>query len=178
VWHEKTTTITGMTSATWIALFNNYPVSGCGTGSADCVYSMAFAPMPLQGTNTIQTWTQKFPSTSPPARYNHAMAFDSVRGQVVLFGGTDETQNLRQVRDTWVWDGTNWTQKFPSTSPPARENHAMAFDPVRGVVVLFGGVGTSGSTMNDTWVWDGLTWTQNFLLPHLPPSHSTRWLMT
>ena len=46
------------------------------------------------------------------------MAYDSAHGQVVLFGGQDA--NLNALNDTWVWDGTNWTQKFPQTIPPAR----------------------------------------------------------
>jgi uncharacterized protein (TIGR03437 family) len=79
------------------------------------------------------------------------MAYDSAHHQVVLFGGGDED-------DTWVWDGSNWTEKFPESSPPARTNHAMAYDSAHGQVVLFGGI--SGlHLLNDTWLWDGSNWT-------------------
>jgi len=54
------------------------------------------------------------------------MAYDSTRGQVVLFGGLDA--NSKVLGDTWTWDGTTWTQKSPDTSPPARAGAAMAYD--------------------------------------------------
>ena len=39
---------------------------------------------------------------------------------------------------------------------PARSGHAMAYDPARGRVVLFGGSGTGrGHGFEDTWEWDG-----------------------
>ena len=53
----------------------------------------------------------------PPAREAAAMAFDSTTNQTILFGGFSNGQLLN---DTWSWDGTKWTQLFPSNSPPAR----------------------------------------------------------
>ena len=103
------------------------------------------------GTN----WTQKFPANSPTPRYVHAMAYDSVHSQVVLFGGYD----FGYCGDTWTWDGTNWTQQSPASSPAARSGHAMAYDAAHSQVVLFGGSNNNGN-FNDTWVWDGANWTQ------------------
>ncbi len=95
----------------------------------------------------------------PSPRSIHAMAFDSVRGQVVLFGGQTADQLLN---DTWVWDGSNWTQEQPSQSdPPARSGHAMDFDTAHGQVVMFGGFDSS-SPLGDTWLWDGMQWTPVF----------------
>ncbi len=87
------------------------------------------------------------------------MAYDAARGQVVLFGGINPNSGV--LNDTWVWDGSNWTQKSTQTSPPAREGHAMAYDIVRGQVVLFGGLDAKLNTLNDTWLWDGINWTQS-----------------
>ena len=84
-------------------------------------------------------WTQKLPQTSPPSRGSFALAYDSAHGQVVLFGGDRATANGIPPNDTWVWDGDNWTQKSPQTSPPARHRHAMAYDSAHGQIVLFGG---------------------------------------
>ncbi len=65
------------------------------------------------------------------------------------------------MNDTWVWDGSNWTQKFPAVSPPGRSFSAMTFDSTRNEIVLFSGFGGSGvSNLNDTWVWDGFNWTK------------------
>lgn len=88
-------------------------------------------------------------------RNSHGLAYDPVRQQVVLFGG----YNGNSMGDTWTWDGTNWTRRFPATSPADRWGHRMVFDAARGEVVLFGGTRSTGR-LNDTWVWNGTTWTQ------------------
>jgi len=95
---------------------------------------------------------QLSPPTAPPARYFHAMAYDKLRGRVVLFGGRTSTG----LNDTWLWDGSNWTLIEPQTKPSPRYGHAMAFDEARGVVLLFGGY----SSFNDTWIFDGSNWIQ------------------
>jgi uncharacterized protein (TIGR03437 family) len=102
-------------------------------------------------------WTQKSPQSSPPGRESHAMAYDSARGQVVLFGG-GSTRTRIGANDTWVWDGSNWSQKSPQVSPPARFEHSLAYDSARAQVVLFGGI--TNDVVNDTWVWDGSNWSQ------------------
>jgi len=88
------------------------------------------------------------------------MVYDAARKEVVVFGGSQPGGS--DWDDTWTWDGTTWTQKFPTTSPPGRQFHAMAYDAARGQVVIFGG----GSIIdlfapkNDTWLWAGTNWTQ------------------
>lgn len=43
--------------------------------------------------------------------------------------------------------------------PQARVSHALAYDPIRNYVVMFGGL--QGSTqIGDTWTWDGVSWVQ------------------
>jgi uncharacterized protein (TIGR03437 family) len=105
------------------------------------------------GTN----WTQQSPAMSPPGRYEHSMAFDTAHGQVVLFGGYTYI-NDTLFNDTWVWDGANWTQKSPQTSPPGVAQFAMAYDTAHSQVVVF------GSGLNETWVWDGTNWTMEMPL--------------
>jgi hypothetical protein len=80
------------------------------------------------------------------------MAYDSIRGVTVMFGGYGDTF----FGDTWEWDGTSWTLRS-GAGPAPRTRHAMAFDSARGVTVLFGGYG--GGPLGDTWEWDGRTWT-------------------
>jgi hypothetical protein len=72
---------------------------------------------------------------NPPARAGAAMAFDAANGIVVLFGGNGKSSNMR---DTWLWNGSAWTQAHPSTSPPALSGAQMTFDPVSRDVVLVG----------------------------------------
>src|ERR1700730_446690 len=52
---------------------------------------------------------------SPPPRANAAMAYDSRRAKVVLFGGYDLQ---RTMADTWLWDGHGWTLASPTAAPP------------------------------------------------------------
>src|SRR5205807_121344 len=61
--------------------------------------------------------------------------------------------------DTWTWDGSNWTQQRPATSPPKRFGAVMTYDVARDRVVLFGGQqGADAAFLGDTWTWDGRTW--------------------
>lgn len=91
------------------------------------------------------------------------MAYDSARGEVVLFGGA---HNFAYLSETWVWNGMTWAQRTPATAPPARCCHELEFDSARAQVVLFGGASTSA--FGDTWLWDGTTWTEKF--PSTSPS--------
>jgi hypothetical protein len=97
-----------------------------------------------------RTWTlQPTAGGAPSARYLHAMAYDSERNLVVLFGGHQYNA------ETWVYDLLNdtWTQKFPSSSPSGRHAHAMTYDSARGLVVLQGGRDSAGLS-NQTWTYD------------------------
>jgi uncharacterized protein (TIGR03437 family) len=120
---------------------------------------------------TAPNWTRQIPQNFPPARLSHAMAYDSAHGQVVVFGGANGYGGIyisaQALDDTWVWDGSNWTEKAPQTSPSARAGHSMAYDAAHGQVVMFGGY-SDGVVSSDTWVWDGSNWTQK--TPQTSPS--------
>ena len=91
------------------------------------------------------------------------MTYDTARKRTVLFGG----QNYGFFSDTWTWDGTNWREEHPATSPPGRSDPAMAFDGATHEVVMFGGF-CFGCFYGDTWVWNGTDWRQ--LFPSSSPS--------
>jgi len=102
-------------------------------------------------------WTQRFPATSPSARANQAMV--QMGNNVVLFGGegVDSNGNTVTLGDTWIWDGTNWSQITSfgifgtGAKPPARSRAGIAYHPSSGKVVMFSGVNSSG-LLTDTWV--------------------------
>ncbi len=104
-------------------------------------------------------WTDVTPvSGNPSPRALHAMAYDPANGVTVLFGGLGTSST--HFDDTWEWDGSSWTDVTPTgTSPSARRGHAMAYDPIRDVAVMFGGA-VGGSLFADTWEWDGSSWTE------------------
>jgi hypothetical protein len=113
------------------------------------------------GTN----WTEQFPATSPPARFDAMMAYDSALGETILFGGFGSGSG--DLADTWAWNGSTWTELSPTTSPSAREASTMVYDPSISELVLFGGYeNSSDTTLSSTWTFNGTTWT------HLTPATS------
>ena len=116
------------------------------------------------------SWVRMYPATSPSPRSGAAMANT---GQTdVLFGGCCVAAGLPSegliFEDTWVWNGTTWTEVASASNPLGRQFHAMAYDFARGVTVMFGGVSSLSGNLNDTWEWDGSTWTQ--MTPVTSPS--------
>ncbi|HEY3411493.1 MAG TPA: hypothetical protein VGM51_00400 [Armatimonadota bacterium] len=115
------------------------------------------------------TWTQ-VASTGPPARSDLAMAYDSARHKVVLYGGSFYDTANRYLNDTWEWDGSVWKQ-VAVTGPGQRAEHSMAYHPGRGKVILFSGTSASASQLADTWEFNGTAWAQ---LPPTGPSARLR----
>jgi len=115
------------------------------------------------------------PSNSPGPRTWHAMAADPVTGKVYVFGGQDDMGNIRD--DLWEWNGDKWVECPADIKPPARFDTALAYDPARKSLILFGGSPAGSNSMYgytdvlaDTWEWNTGTrkWTQ--LFPALSPS--------
>ncbi|MEZ4368726.1 MAG: kelch repeat-containing protein, partial [Kofleriaceae bacterium] len=93
----------------------------------------------------------------PAGRKRAAIAYDSARARVVVFGGA--TSDGTRLGDTWEWDGDLWTDVTPATGPTPREGAAMAYHAARMRVVLFGGRDDT-RVRDDTWEWDGATWSE------------------
>jgi len=110
------------------------------------------------GAAMAQMWTQLSPPNSPPATRLAAMVYDAAQGNVVMFGGSGPAYANFRTNNTWVWDGSNWSQLSPPNSPSPRDGAKMVYDPIRQELVLYGGTTQSGD-VHETWVWDGLTWT-------------------
>ena len=81
---------------------------------------------------------------------SHAPPWSRIVGLLLLSGGTA----LGYAQPV-----TSWTQ-MPRPGPPARSFHAMAYDEVRQVAVLFGGRMLDGTLLGDTWEWNGAHWAQ------------------
>lgn len=75
----------------------------------------------------------------------------TLNDQVVLFGGG----NGADLGDTWVWDGSTWTE-LTIAGPAARGGTAATA--WNGNIVLFGGE-AGGVYQSDTWTFDGSAWT-------------------
>ncbi len=147
------------------------------------VFGGADAALAVNAETWVRTgmdWTNPTVVTSPPARGEAAMAYDPKRHEVVLFGGGASAGDAGiSFDDTWVWDGTTWTQRLPEPRPAARRGAVLAWDPSSEQLVLFGGrtflttgTATSEVKLSDTWTWDGTAWTEHTSLLRSPsPRH-------
>ena len=157
------------------------PASGSGSASGFAMATDAQrGVLVLLAANSPATWTwdgrawrsqPHTPLLQP--RSDTAMAYDSARGRIVLFGGSNfSTGNNTLLGDTWEWDGTQWTPQAVGIAPPARAMHGLAYDAARGCTVLFGGgAPIANNPLGDTWEWNGTTWRQRFPA-HAPVARS------
>src|ERR1035437_9175905 len=78
-----------------------------------------------------------------------------------MFGGMD-SMSSQPLDDLWEWNGTTWAQVTADVRPPARADAAMAYDPARKSLILFGGTSYYDSSVyNETWEWSSTRgWTQ------------------
>jgi hypothetical protein len=86
-------------------------------------------------------YVDRDPIPWPHPRTSTAVAWDPDARRLVIFGGYDSSGD--PLGDLWFWDpgcGQMISPPRPSTGwPLPRADHAMAYDPVRRRVLLFGG---------------------------------------
>jgi hypothetical protein len=169
--------------ATWTQM--SPPTSPSARGFASMSYDAAtqqlvlFGGEPTSGFISVladtwvwngTTWTLQKPVHSPVGRAAAAMAYDAATGQIVLFGGSytggGGPANSGELHDTWTWNGTDWTQQSPASSPASTPG-MMAYDAALGQLVLLG-----FGTTNPTWLYNGSTWTQ-LSVPGVVPNLNT-----
>ena len=98
------------------------------------------------------TWQQIVTATVPATAIFPSMTFFEPHGIAVMTGSNGVAS--QPVR-TWIFDGMDWSAG--PTAPAAlggRQAQAITFDPIREMVVLFGGarIGFGGaSPLQDTW---------------------------
>lgn len=100
--------------------------------------------------------------TAPSARWSACTMVDPIRDRIIMFGGWSGGD----MNDTWMLslaDPPTWTQLFPtSTVPPARENGAAIYDPIRDRMLIFGGQ-CGSQNLDDVWelsLTGSPTWTR------------------
>jgi cysteine-rich repeat protein len=107
------------------------------------------------GANGLQTWElvgnvwNEVVANDIPITSQASVVYDeNLKSVVLLFGATAAGFS----NDLYTWNGTDWSLLAPVPLPPARNSGAMASDPLRGRLVMFGGPD------GDTWEWDGTSW--------------------
>jgi hypothetical protein len=122
------------------------------------------------------TWTLVTPGgTTNPDRRQHA-GLSCGAGTCVMVAGNN---GAALVNETWVYiEATSaWSQascRRGSPCPSARQMVTMAFDPVRGNHLLFGGRGSQSPGLNDTWTFDTATLKWTLRAPSFKPSERNR----
>ncbi|MEM4337114.1 MAG: kelch repeat-containing protein [Candidatus Woesearchaeota archaeon] len=101
------------------------------------------------------SWEQISTTHTPPFRIRTAMAYDSNRKVVVMYGGLGEGFEI--LNDTWEYNGTDWKEVSTSTNPGPLYWQKAVFDSSRNVIVMFGGYNGS-DVLNKTWEYDGTNW--------------------
>lgn len=76
-------------------------------------------------------------------------------GGLAGFGGWDGNRASGSLH---VWSHNRWTEAEPGNGPSARLETALAYDAVRGRLVLFGGSDANGQKLADLWEFDGSRW--------------------
>lgn len=119
-----------------------------------------------------EAWLERKPAPGaawPSARADAAMAYDPVRRNTVLYGGTAGGLDLD---DLWEWDGERWRSRTPtprpSAWPSARNAAGFVYDSARAVFVLVCGYVPYGDATRELWEWNGTTWTHR--TPASPPA--------
>ncbi|MFN2543944.1 MAG: hypothetical protein ABR600_05145 [Actinomycetota bacterium] len=158
----------------WTEVPRTWPVPPSGGGMAyDAARDevVSFGGCCFQGDTWVfghGAWTKADPGAlAPSARASNVMAYDPIRRNIVMFGGS-------QYGETWTWDGTSWQVYAQPGGPQFRSDAAMAWMPRIGSVVLFGGYPDVspdhlGGQLADTWAWDGASW-RRIVTAHSPPA--------
>jgi hypothetical protein len=104
-------------------------------------------------------WRHLHPAHNPQPGAAVAV-YDAAAGVTVLAvegasapGGSSDGLHTQ----TWTWNGVDWT-RIPGIVPFLYGPAAMAYDPVRGVVVLLDEAGGFGDEGSPTWTFDGSAW--------------------
>ncbi|MHC4662177.1 MAG: Kelch repeat-containing protein [Planctomycetota bacterium] len=101
-------------------------------------------------------WVDLSPSNTPEARFGTYICFDN-RG-ALMFGGMGTGGVLN---DVWRFEGGNWHSVNTANAPGGRYWGDMIWDPIRDVIILFGGSDGSTASLDETWELDldTNTWT-------------------
>jgi hypothetical protein len=146
-------------------------VSACGpgsTGSLPAAPTLAVAPI---STATPPSAGRPEPAPTPgrpagpsaPALGNwHDMIYHEGLEQVVLVnGGPEAGKPETDPVELWAWDDEGWSLLSADPDGPRWRNFAsLAYDSLRQVLVLYGGLQSETEQFADTWEWDGTGWTE------------------
>lgn len=109
---------------------------------------------------------------SPEYFVDFTMAYDPLREMTVLFGGAFNPEHSG-TRETWGYDGIQWTEQGPPYPYDSLFYSAMVFEPSTGRIIRFGGTHSFDVT-NFMLAWDGSWQTLNIegIIPEERSGHA------
>jgi M6 family metalloprotease-like protein len=87
-------------------------------------------------------WQQIANPKPPEGRAGHVLAYHTGRQAVFMIGGaggkdvTTNTYNYDFTRETWIWNGTTWTQEFPAIQPGPAYTLGAAYDDTKQALTI------------------------------------------
>ncbi len=137
-------------------------------------------------TSAVSSWIKLDPTRSPSARFGSAMAYDAATKQLILYGGAENGTSTANgscspvvcphYHDTWEFTGNPsfnaWVELRSGSdgSPPGSVFTSMAYDPIAGYVIDFGGQDNGyksvNATQGATWAFTASGW------ENITPAHS------
>ena len=95
----------------------------------------------------------------PSKRFAHSAVYDSAARRMVVFGGTSDWK--KGLSDVWAldlstgWDKATWKNLDPTgTGPSGRFDHAAAYLPAMGWMIVFGGSPDGSRELSDIYALD------------------------
>jgi hypothetical protein len=149
--------------------------AGCGGGTAPSSGPSATeapSPSPVASAPGVPSATAGAPTPEPSAvqpgetltvptelvlGQTFGLIYDPLLERVVLVNGALENAAPRPT-ELWSWDGSAW-ELVDASGPVARSFGSVARDPVRGTIVVHGGLTADGDPIDETLEWDGRDWT-------------------
>jgi hypothetical protein len=99
---------------------------------------------------TTATWAQISTTGLPNVGQGPRMVYDGTRDQIILAGGSSNTQ-------TWIFENDDWVLQSPATSFPYSYDYGLSYNSDDGKVYRYYGY-ASNQNYQETYSWDGTTW--------------------
>ncbi|HET6149520.1 MAG TPA: kelch repeat-containing protein [Polyangia bacterium] len=147
------------------------PSTGGPAYDGELVFDASQHQMVVFGGQTVRTlwqwdnaallWINRStPFSGPLQRTGPSLAFDAMRGKLLVFGGLAASTYYNDIQEWSHVDATFTNKTNPAgTRPDGRQQSAMVYDSKRDRILLYGGTGAT--TFNDFWQMNPTThaWT-------------------
>ena len=105
--------------------------------------------------------TSESEPTLDAGQWTYIFYHDGLEQVVLVNGGPERGKPAEDPLELWSWDGTQWSLISADENGPVWRNWAaVAYDSVRDVLVIHGGIQNASLEFDETWEWDGETWTR------------------